>query len=36
MFMPECYFKKKIKNTHQNMTEIKLKKIINKHNLYFI
>lgn len=28
--------KKKTKNTHQNMTKIKLKKIINKHNLYFI
>lgn len=30
MIMPKCYFKKKIKNTHQNMTKIKPKEGNNK------
>lgn len=34
--MPKGYFKKKIKSIHQNMTKIKPKEIINKHNLHFI
>lgn len=36
MFMPKGYFNKKIKNTQQNMTKIKLKKIINRHHLSYL